>query len=155
MFLGIDFDSGRSELHAAALDCNVTRLYDKAFPSDEATRSDPYPRSQDPRPGPACGQSPRDHRDAVIIEKAARTLPHGLHPVRLEDKLVADLLIACGFADDLVGQITATNSRIRGLPMRVNPKLERGPEAHLSYLSAGDALLHYSNPAALRAARKP
>ena len=38
-----------------------------------------------------AGEAKTDARDAAIIAEAARTLPHALRPIRLEDEQVAEL----------------------------------------------------------------
>ncbi|WP_241984400.1 IS110 family transposase [Cryobacterium sp. Hb1] len=45
-----------------------------------------------------AGEAKTDARDAAIIAEAARTLPHALRPIHLEDQQVAELSVLCGFA---------------------------------------------------------
>ena len=80
-----------------------------------------------------AGEAKTDARDAAIIAEAARTLPHALRPIRLEDEQVAELSMLCGFDDDIVGQMTATSNRIRGLLMQIHPALERVLGPHLDH----------------------
>jgi transposase len=101
-----------------------------------------------------AGEAKTDARDAAIIAEAARTLPHALRPVRLEDEQVAELSMLCGFDDDIVGQMTATSNRIRGLLMQIHPALERVLGPHLGHPAVVDLLRHYPTPAALKAAGK-
>jgi transposase len=101
-----------------------------------------------------AGEAKTDARDAAIIAEAARTLPHALRPVRLEDEQVAELSMLCGFDDDIVGQMTATSNRIRGLLMQIHPALERVLGPHLGHPAVVDLLRHYPTPAALKTAGK-
>ena len=55
------------------------------------------------------GQAKTDARDAAIIAEAARSMPHTLRSVELDDETLAELGVLCGFDDDLAGQITATS----------------------------------------------
>ncbi|TFC90417.1 MULTISPECIES: IS110 family transposase [Cryobacterium] len=64
------------------------------------------------------GEAKTDARDAAIIAEAARSLPHALRSLQLADEQVAELSMLCGFDDDVLGQITATSNRIRGLLTR-------------------------------------
>ena len=52
-------------------------------------------------------------RDAAVIADAARTMPHTLRALRLDDERIAELTVLSGFDDDLAQQITATSNRIR------------------------------------------
>jgi hypothetical protein len=65
-----------------------------------------------------AGEAKTDARDAYIIAKAARSLPHTLRSLKLADNQLAELTILCGFDEDLAGQITQTSNRIRGLLSR-------------------------------------
>ncbi|TFC30323.1 IS110 family transposase [Cryobacterium sp. TMT2-18-3] len=77
-----------------------------------------------------AGEAKTDARGAAIIAQAARSLPHALRSLQLADEQVAELSMLCGFDDDVVGQITATSNRIRGLLTQIHPALERvlGPK---------------------------
>lgn len=101
-----------------------------------------------------AGEAKTDARDAAIIAEAARTLPHALRPVRLEDEQVAELSMLCGFDDDIVGQMTATSNRIRGLLMQIHPALERVLGPHLGHQAVVDLIQHYPTPTSLKAAGK-
>lgn len=72
------------------------------------------------------GSAKTDARDAVVIAEAARSLPHTLRALRVDDDTIAELTVLSGFDDDLAGQITATSNRIRGLLTQIHPALE-GP----------------------------
>jgi transposase len=71
------------------------------------------------------GEAKTDARDAAIIADAARCMPHTLRSLKLADEQVAELTMLCGFDDDLVGQITQTTNRLRGLLTQIHPALER------------------------------
>nr|WP_104196283.1 IS110 family transposase [Cryobacterium sp. M15] len=101
-----------------------------------------------------AGEAKTDARDAAIIAEAARTLPHALRPIRLEDEQVAELSMLCGFDDDIVGQMTATSNRIRGLLMQIHPALERVLGPHLDHPAVVDLLQRYPTPTALKALGK-
>jgi hypothetical protein len=53
-------------------------------------------------------QAKTDVRDAAIIARAARSLPHALRSLQVAEEQVAELSMLCGFDDDVVGQITVT-----------------------------------------------
>lgn len=61
------------------------------------------------------GEAKTDARDAAIIARTARTMPHTLRSVQIADEHVAELTMLCGFDDDLAGQIVGVSNRIRGL----------------------------------------
>jgi len=71
-------------------------------------------------------------RDAAVIADAARTMPHTLRALRLDDERIAELTVLSGFDDDLAQQITATSNRICGLLTQIHPALERvlGPRMY-------------------------
>jgi transposase len=71
-----------------------------------------------------AGEAKTDARDAAIAE-AARSMPHALRSLRLDDEQLAELTMLCGFHDDLADQITQTSNRIRGLLTQIYPALER------------------------------
>ena len=101
-----------------------------------------------------AGEAKTDARDAAIIAEAASTLPHALRPLRLEDEQVAELSMLCGFDDDIVGQMTATSNRIRGLLMQIHPALERVLGPHLDHPAVLDLLQKYPTPTAMKTAGK-
>ena len=96
------------------------------------------------------GQAKTDARDAAIIAEAARSMPHTLRSVELDDETLAELGVLCGFDDDLAGQITATSNRIRGLLSQIHPALERALGPHLDHPAVADLLTRYPTPQALR-----
>ena len=103
-----------------------------------------------------AGEVKTDARDAAIIAQAARSLPHALRSLQLADEQVAgqvaELSMLCGFDDDVVGQITATSNRIRGLLTQIHPALERVLGSHLDHPAVLDLLQRYPTPAAMKAA---
>ncbi|TFD56297.1 IS110 family transposase [Cryobacterium sp. Hh7] len=99
-----------------------------------------------------AGEAKTDARDAAIIAQAARTLPHALRSIQLADESVAELSMLCGFDDDILGQMTATSNRIRGLLTQIHPALERVVGPHLDHSAMLDLLQHYPSPAAMKAA---
>ena len=98
------------------------------------------------------GQAKTDARDAAIIAEAARSMPHTLRSVELDDETLAELGVLCGFDDDLAGQITATSNRIRGLLTQIHPALERALGPYLDHPAVADLLTRYPTPAALKTA---
>ena len=99
-----------------------------------------------------AGEAKTDARDAAIIAQAARTLPHALRSIQLADESVEELSMLCGFDDDIVGQMTATSNRIRGLLTQIHPALERVVGPHLDYPAMLDLLPYYPWPAAMKSA---
>ena len=99
-----------------------------------------------------AGEAKTDARDAAIIAQAARTLPHALRSIQLADESVAELSMLCGFDDDILGQMTATSNRIRGLLTQIHPALERVVGPHLDHPAMLDLLQHYPSPAAMKTA---
>lgn len=96
-----------------------------------------------------AGEAKTDARDAYIIAEAARTLPHTLRSLKLADHDVAELTMLCGFDDDLIGQITQTSNRIRGLLTQIHPALERVVGPHLDHPAMLDLIERYPSPAQL------
>lgn len=98
------------------------------------------------------GEAKTDARDAAIIAEAARSMPHTLRTIALDDETLAELGVLCGFDDDLAAQITATSNRIRGLLTQIHPALERALGPHLDHPAVADLLTRYPTPAALKTA---
>jgi hypothetical protein len=71
------------------------------------------------------GEGKTDARDAAIIANAARTMPHTLRSIELDDETVAELHMIVGFDDDLAGEVTRVANRLRGLLIQIHPSLER------------------------------
>jgi transposase len=100
------------------------------------------------------GSAKTDARDAAVIANAARTMPHTLRALQLDDETIAELTVMSGFDDDLAGQITATSNRIRGLLTQIHPALERVLGPRLDHPAVLDLLETWPTPAALAAAGK-
>ena len=172
VFIGVDV--GKSEHHAVALDRAGKRLYDKALPNDEAklravirklkARGQVLLVVDQPETVGALPVAVAYAEGILVgylpglamrrIAEAARTLPHTLRPIHLEDEQVAELSMLCGFDDDIVGQMTATSNRIRGLLMQIHPALERVLGPHLDHPAVLDLLQKYPTPTAMKAAGK-
>ncbi len=60
------------------------------------------------------GNAKTDARDAYVIAEAARTMPHTLRRVDMNDDALADLEVIVGFDDDLAGEVTRVTNRIHG-----------------------------------------
>src|SRR6476661_3628346 len=102
------------------------------------------------------GSAKTDARDAAVISTAARTMPHTLRALQLDDETIAELTVLSGFDDDLAGQITATSNRIRGLLTQIHPALERVLGPRLDHPAVLDLLETWPTPATLAAAgRRP
>jgi len=98
------------------------------------------------------GQAKTDARDAAIIAEAARSMPHTLRSIALDDEQIAELSMLCGFDDDLRAQITATSNRARGLLTQIHPALERVLGPHLDHPAVLDLIETWPTPADFAAA---
>jgi transposase len=98
------------------------------------------------------GQAKTDARDAAIIAQAARSMPHTLRSIDVDDEQIAELSMLCGFDDDLRSQITATSNRLRGLLTQIHPGLECVLGAHLEHPAVLDLIETWPTPADLAAA---
>jgi transposase len=98
------------------------------------------------------GEAKTDARDAKIIAETARTMPHTLRDIALDDEQAAELSMLCGFDQDLCDQITATSNRIRGLLTQIHPSLERAIGNHLDHDAICDLLQKYPTPQAIQKA---
>lgn len=98
------------------------------------------------------GESKTDSRDAFIISNAARIMPEALRTVEVLEQHVAELVMICGFDDDLAKQSTATSNRIRGLLTQIHPALETVIGKHLDHMAMVELLVRYPTPALLRKA---
>lgn len=98
------------------------------------------------------GEAKTDARDAFIIAEAARSLPGTLRSLELGDEQRAELVMLCGFDDDLVAQATATSHRIRGLLTQIHPALERVLGPRLDHPAVLDLLRTWPTPQDLRRA---
>jgi transposase len=98
------------------------------------------------------GNAKTDARDAFIIADAARTMPHTLRQVDLDDAELAELEVLVGHDDDLAAQSTAVVNRIRGLLLQIHPTLERAIGENASHPGVLDLLARFGGPTGLRAA---
>jgi transposase len=98
------------------------------------------------------GEAKTDARDAAIIAQAARSMPHALRSIQVDDEQVAALGMLCGFDEDIVKQINQTGNRIRGLLTQIHPALERVIGPRMDHPAVLDLLQHYPSPAAMKAA---
>ncbi len=98
------------------------------------------------------GNAKTDARDAYIIADAARTLPHTLRQVDLDDEQLAELEVLVGHDDDLAGQSTAVSNRIRGLLLQIHPALERAIGDNASHPGVLDVLARFGGPTGMHAA---
>ena len=89
-----------------------------------------------------------------MIANAARTMPHTLRSLKIDDETIAELTVMSGFDDDLAQQITATSNRIRGLLTQIHPALERVLGPRLDHPAVLDLLETCPTPGALTAAGK-
>lgn len=99
-----------------------------------------------------AGSAKTDARDAYIIAETARTMPAALRSIAVSDEQVAELAVLAGFDDDLLGQMTATRNRLRGLLTQIHPALERAVGAHLYQVGVLDALVTWPTPQRLKTA---
>lgn len=98
------------------------------------------------------GTAKTDARDALIIAEAARTMPHTLRDIRVDEEQIAELGVLAGFDDDLAAQITATSNRLHGMLTQIHPALERVLGPRVSHPAVADLLTRYPTPAKLAAA---
>lgn len=98
------------------------------------------------------GSAKTDAKDAAIIAEAARTMPHTLRSIRVDEEQIAELAMLAGFDDDLAAQITATSNRLRGLLTQIHPALERVLGPRITHPAVADLLGRYPTPAQLRTA---
>ena len=98
------------------------------------------------------GTAKTDARDALIIAEAARTMPHTLRDIQVDEAQIAELAVLAGFDDDLATQITATSNRLRGMLTQIHPALERVLGSRVTHPAVADLLSRYPTPAKLAAA---
>jgi len=100
------------------------------------------------------GNAKTDARDAYVIADAARTLPHTLRRVDLNDESLADLSVLVGHDDDLAEQATAVSNRIRGLLLQIHPTFERVLGENASHKAVLAVLVKFGGPTGIKAAGK-
>ena len=98
------------------------------------------------------GEAKTDARDAAIIAEAARSMPHALRSLRVDDEQVAELVMVTGFDQDLARQVNQTSNRLRGLLTQIHPALERVIGPRLDHPAVLDLLVRYPSPEAMRTA---
>jgi transposase len=98
------------------------------------------------------GNAKTDARDAYIIADAARTLPHTLRQISVEDDAVAELDVLIGYDDDLAAEATRISNRIRGLLTSIHPALERVLGPKVSHLAVLEILIRCGGPLGIRVA---
>lgn len=98
------------------------------------------------------GNAKTDARDAHVIAEAARTMPHTLRRVDMNEDALADLEVIVGFDDDLAGEVTRVTNRIHGLLTQIHPALERAIGGKLHHKAVLELLSRFGGPAGLRAA---
>lgn len=62
-----------------------------------------------------------DAREPFVIADAARSTPHTLRSVELDEETVAELEMIVGSDDDLAGEATHISNRLRGLLTQIQP----------------------------------
>jgi transposase len=111
--------------------------------SGDATHRGPAPRHREDRPV---------NRDAFVIADAARTLPHTLRRVDIDDEALAELGVLVGFDDDLAQESTRLVNRIRGLLTHIHPALQRAIGPKTTTNAVLELLSRHGGPAGLRKA---
>ncbi|MTB71818.1 IS110 family transposase [Arsenicicoccus sp. MKL-02] len=98
------------------------------------------------------GAAKTDARDAFVIADAARTMPHTLRRVDMNDDALADLEVIVGFDDDLAGEVTRVTNRLHGLLTQIHPALERALGPRLHHKAVLELLARFGGPEGLRTA---
>lgn len=99
-----------------------------------------------------AGHAKTDARDAFVIADAARSLPHTLRHVDLDDDTLTGLSVLVGYDDDLAAESTRLANRLRGALLQVSPALERAFGAKVMHPAVLALLGELPIPARLRAA---
>ncbi|WP_409058833.1 IS110 family transposase [Streptomyces sp. SYP-A7185] len=95
------------------------------------------------------GTGKTDARDAHVIADAARTLPHLLHSIDVDESVRAELTMVLGHDDGLAQDATRTSNRLRGLLTSIHPALERILGPRLRHPAVLALLQTFGSPAAL------
>jgi hypothetical protein len=87
-----------------------------------------------------------------VLAEAARTMPHTLRRIAVDEEVLADLQVLVGFDDDLAAEATRLTNRIHGLLTQIHPALERvlGPKVAVGR-AAAELLRRFGGPTDLRA----
>lgn len=97
-----------------------------------------------------AGEAKINARDAAaIIAEAARCMLHTLRSLKLADEPVSELIMLCGFDDDLAAKITQTSNHIHGLLTQIHSALQRVLGPRLDHPAVLDLLDGYPSPAKL------
>ncbi|NJC22632.1 hypothetical protein BJ994_001708 [Arthrobacter pigmenti] len=131
---------GRREIRVA-LDRSWKKLFDKARPNDETRREILADLSGQ---GQMLLVVDQPATIGALPVEAARSMPHTLRSIALDDEMLAELgVFLCGFDDDLAAHFTATSNRIRGLLTQIHPALERALGPHRDHPAVADLLIRY------------
>ncbi|MFJ3027198.1 IS110 family transposase [Streptomyces tendae] len=98
------------------------------------------------------GEAKTDARDAFVIADAARSMPHTLRSIELDDERVAELEMLVGFDDDLVAEANRLSNRLRGLFTQVHPHLERVLGPRMQHPAVLTLLERFGSPSQIRRA---
>lgn len=90
----------------------------------------------------------------AVISEAARTMPHTLRAVPLEDEEAASLSMLCGLDVDLARQIDQTSKCIRSLYTQIHPALKQALGPRLDHDAVLTVIAIWPNHAQLRGADK-
>ena len=151
-------DVGKGDHHAVALNKAGKRLHDGPLPNDEQRLRALFEKLS--RHGRVLavvdqpntiGALPVTVARACGVE-AARTLPHTLRRVDIDDEALAELGVLVGFDDDLAQESTRLVNRIRGLLTHIHPALERAIGPKTTTNAVLELLSRHGGPAGLRKA---
>jgi transposase len=98
------------------------------------------------------GNAKTDARDAFVIADAARTLPHTLHRLDVDDETLAELGVLVGYDDDLAAEATRISNRIRGLLTGIHPALERVLGPKITHPAVLEILIRCGGPTGISTA---
>jgi transposase len=96
------------------------------------------------------GQSKTDARDAFVIADAARSMPHTLRRVSVDEETVTELRVLAGYDADLVESGVRLSNQLRDSLLHVHPALERVLGPRLDRPGVLDLLAAAPTPQALR-----
>ncbi|MFD0440956.1 IS110 family RNA-guided transposase [Streptomyces chartreusis] len=159
VFLGLDV--GKGEHHATGLTPDGKSVVDKPLPNSEPKMramldklTAKYGKVLVVVDQPASiGALPLAvARDAAIIADAARTMPHTLRSIELDDETIAELHMIVGFDDDLAGEVTRVANRLRSLLTEIHPHLERILGPRVQHPAVLTLLEQFGSPKAIRKA---
>lgn len=96
------------------------------------------------------GESKTDARDAFVIADAARSMPHALRRVSVDEETVTELRVLAGYDADLVESGVRLSNQLRDSLLHVHPALERVLGPRLDRPGVLDLLAAAPTPQALR-----